>query len=103
MLTRGAPHTDLLLLTATLEAAANTGSNLGLLGSMELVLSSDDFKLFILFQKKYAATLLLTDVLNQIRSSGMLHTPHEGVGPCKLPQTHSNLILRVRPPSPHVP
>ena len=38
MLTWGAPHPGLPSLTAALVAAANTGSNLGLFGSMELEL-----------------------------------------------------------------
>ena len=38
VLTRGAPHTDLPLLTAALKATANTERDLDLLGSMELVL-----------------------------------------------------------------
>lgn len=63
MQTPGAPPPDLPLLTATSTEAANTAYDLRLFGSVKLVLLSDDFKLFIPFQKKKknSAALLLTD------------------------------------------
>lgn len=103
MWTRRVRNIDLPLLTATLAADANTGYNLGLLGSTEFILLSNGLKLFIPFQdrKKYSATLLLTLVLTQIRNLGMLHASHEGIVLCKVPQTHGHLIQV--PPSPNIP